>query len=108
MSLQYGISTLKVNHRNTRKRCKKCSKLTTKNTRATSTGVFIDIDNFEHVNAGWVRSSMIITLTQHVDTLFIIINTSAIVEGQLSRGELYRGNCLRGKSLGVIALGGIS
>ena len=53
MSLQYGISMLKVNNRNTRKRCEKCSKLTTKNTRATSPGVFIDIDDFEHVNAGW-------------------------------------------------------
>ena len=52
MSLQYGISMLKVNNRNTRKMCEKCSKLTTKNTRATSTGVFIDIDDFEHVNAG--------------------------------------------------------
>ena len=58
MSLQYGISMLKVNNRNTRKRCEKCSKLTTKNTRATSTGAFIDIDDFEHVNAGWVRISV--------------------------------------------------
>ena len=58
MSLQYGILMLKVNNRNTRKRCEKCSKLTTKNTRATSTGVFIDIDDFEHVNAGWVRSPL--------------------------------------------------
>ena len=55
MALQYGISMLKVN---TRKRCEKCSKLTTKNTRATSTGVFIDIDDFEHVHACWVRSSL--------------------------------------------------
>ena len=29
-SLQYGISMLKVNDRNTGKRCEKCSKLTTK------------------------------------------------------------------------------
>ena len=58
MSLQYGISMLKVNNRNTRKRCEKCSKLTTKNTRTTSTDVFIDIDDFEHVNAGWVRISV--------------------------------------------------
>ena len=59
MSLQYGISMLKVNNRNTRKRCEKCSNLTTtKNTRATSTGVFIDIDDFEYVNAGWVLSSL--------------------------------------------------
>ena len=58
MSLQYGISMLKVNNRNTRKRRKKCSKLTTKSTRATSTGVFIDIEDFEHVNAGWVCSSL--------------------------------------------------
>ena len=58
MSLQYGISMLKVNNRDTRKRCEKCSKLTTKNTRATLTGVFIDIDDFEYVNAGWVRSSL--------------------------------------------------
>ena len=49
---------LKVSNRNTRKRCEKCSKLTTKNTRATSTGVFIDIDDLEHVNAVWVRSSL--------------------------------------------------
>ena len=33
MSLQYGISMLKVNNRSTRKRKEKCSKLTTKNTR---------------------------------------------------------------------------
>ena len=59
MSLQYGISMLKVNNRNTRKRCEKCSKLTTKkNTRTTSTGVFIDINDFEYVNAGWVLSSL--------------------------------------------------
>ena len=58
MSLQYGISMLKVNNRNTRKRREKFSKLTIKNTRATSTSVFIDIDDFEHVNAGWVRSSL--------------------------------------------------
>ena len=58
MSLQYGISMLKVNNINTRKRCDKCSKLTTKNTRAISTGVFIDIDDFEYVNAGWIRSSL--------------------------------------------------
>ena len=58
MSFQYGISMLKVNNRNTRKRCEKCSKLTTKNTRATSTGVFIDIDDFEYVNAGLVPSSV--------------------------------------------------
>ena len=56
MSSQYGISVLKVNNRNTRQRCEKCSKLATKNTRATSTGAFIDIDDFEHVNAGWVRN----------------------------------------------------
>ena len=49
---------LKVNNRNTRKRCEKCLKLTTKNTRATSTGAFIDIDDFEHVNAGRVDSSV--------------------------------------------------
>ena len=49
---------LKVNNRSTRKRNEKCSKLTTKNTRAKSTGVFIDIDDFEHVNTGWVRSSL--------------------------------------------------
>ena len=55
MALQYGISMLKVN---TRKRCEKCSKLTTKNIRATLTGVFIDIDDFEHLNAGWVCSSL--------------------------------------------------
>ena len=48
----------KVDNRNTRKKCEKCSKLTTKNTRVTSTGVFINIDDFEHVNAGWVRSSL--------------------------------------------------
>ena len=47
MSLQYGISMLKVNNRNTRKGSEKCSKLTTKNARATSTGVFIDIDDFD-------------------------------------------------------------
>ena len=58
MSLQYGISMLKINNRNTRKSCEKCSKLTIKNTRATSTGVFIDIDDFQHVNACWVRSSL--------------------------------------------------
>ena len=58
MSLQYGISMLKVNNRNTKKKCKKCSELTTKNTRATSTGVFINIDDFEQVNACWVRSSL--------------------------------------------------
>ena len=58
MSLQYGISMLKVNNRNTRKRCEKCSKLTTKNTRATSAGVFIDINDSENVNSGWVRSSL--------------------------------------------------
>ena len=43
MALQYGISMLKVK---TRKRCEKCSKLTTKNIRTTLTGVFIDIDDF--------------------------------------------------------------
>ena len=37
---------------------KKCSKLTTKNARATSAGVFIDSDDFEDVNSGWVRSSL--------------------------------------------------
>ena len=58
MSLQYGISMLKVNNKNTRKRCEKCSKLTTKITRATSISVFIDIGDFEHVNACWVRSPL--------------------------------------------------
>ena len=53
MSLQHGISMLKANNRNTRKRCEKCSKLTTR-----ATGVFIDIDHFEHVNASWIRSSL--------------------------------------------------
>ena len=57
MSLQYGISMLKVNNRNTRKRCEKSSKLTN-STRATSTGVFTDIDDFEYANAGWVHSSV--------------------------------------------------
>ena len=45
-------------NRNTRKMCDKCSKVTTKNTRATSTGIFIDIYDFKYVNAGWVRSSL--------------------------------------------------
>ena len=58
MSLKYGISMIKVNNRNTRKRREKCSKLTTKNIRATSTGVFTDIDDFEYVNVGWVPSSL--------------------------------------------------
>ena len=49
---------LKVNNRNTRKKCEKCSKLTTRNFSATSTGDFIDIDDFEHVNAGCVHRSL--------------------------------------------------
>ena len=60
---------LKVNNRNTRKSCEKCSKLTTKNSRVTSTGVFIDIEDFEYVNAGWVRCSLNDNYNhQHVDT----------------------------------------
>ena len=46
-------------------------KVNKKNTRATSITVFNGIDDFEYVNARWVRSFlMIITLTQHVYTLF--------------------------------------
>ena len=53
MSLKYGISMIKVNNRRTRKGSE-----TTKNTRAISTGAFIDIDDFGHVNASWVSSSL--------------------------------------------------
>ena len=80
MSLQYGISTLKFNYRDTRKRCEKCSKLTIKNTRATSTDIFIDTDDFEYVHAGWVRSSLNDNYTYSAMLIhcFNVINTSAI------------------------------